>query len=326
MLSIRIEIKYYLILILLLAVSVGLLVGMLFSDSEAEYRYLEMLGNEGYEYVYTASGSIGSDDYLYATGRVSFATGEDLSGGIYADVLMILDGTEYTELSFFDGECSLGERECAVSENTAALHSLGLGDIIYSRHRVTGNVVGYSIKEILPPAYGIMDADTSGGRGVIILGYDEEFASLVKCEYIGFTVDYPSDASKAAGVALLDVLSKREIEGELLISLLVSQSLLAILASIISLFGMIAHSRYQRVYYTRIALLGMPATELKRMAILDYLIPVVISNIVSALIASLILSLRHGFLAYRTPLVCLGAVLISSLICSIILSRKTERC
>ena len=325
MLSKRIEVKYYLVFILLLAIVSGLLVGMLFSDSEARYSCLETLGDEEYEYVYTASGAVGTDDYLFGTGKFSFALSEDLSYGVYADILMLLAGTEYTDLAPLGGELSLGERECAVSENIAALHSLRPGDVIYSRHRVTGNVAGYVIKSILPPAYGMMKADPSGGMGVIIVGYDEEFASLVKCEYIGVTTEYPGDVTRAAGVGLTDYLSKSELEGELMVSLCISQLILALLVSLVSLSGMIVHSRYQKIYYTRLALCGMPAAELKMAELVDYLAPVVISNLLSAVVACAILSLKHGCFAYRTPLVCLGAAIASSLVCSIILSGKIKR-
>lgn len=324
MLSLRIDLKYYIILIVILALLLGVTVGLLFSDSECDYRQLAFLEGEKYLYSFDTVGSVGQNDYLNCTGKMSISADGVLGVGILADVLMLLPGSEYTDLAPFFAE--LDSDECAISANLAGKQGISLGDKLYSKHRVSEKTVSYTVSAILPECYGVVEGGSSStGRGVILVGYDGLFKENILCENIAFTDISPSAVISDTGAALSGITTKSELTDELKFSLAVCQSVLSVIVILLSVVAVVWHHRMQRGYYTRLALYGMSRGELIGRYFADHALPAVIANFLAAIVSSAILSIHHGVLAFYTPLICAAVGVVASLICSLILLKEIKR-
>lgn len=132
-----------------------------------------------YEYSATAQSSTLENTYYQYNAGISFTPTEDSQTRFDVDVLMQTESNGYSDAIFWNSE-DLGRHCVAVSKCVADRHGLNVGDVIYSKHIVDGSTYGYTIEKILPAITTVRV--TPGGNhsnGVIVMGYDEQYASNI---------------------------------------------------------------------------------------------------------------------------------------------------
>jgi len=154
------------------------------------------------DYLYSAvlNESEDSNAYLQFNAGISFATRADSKTGINADVVMQTEVSEYTDSVYWNTE-KMQENEVAISKGIAEAYGLKVDDKIFSKNVVDGNVREYCIAHMLPDITSVrVQKGQSLTDGVIVLGYDENYADNVSHGMLLFTnVDINVLAEKSAG-------------------------------------------------------------------------------------------------------------------------------
>ena len=159
-------------------------------------------------YLYSAS--IGeleeADSFISYNAGINFAVKADSEIGVNADVVMQTKEAEYTDLIYWKAERMMAD-EVAVSGGIAKKYKLKAGDYIYSKSVVDGKIREYLIVQILPDVTALrIKKGQNFTDGVIVMGYDSNYADNVSHSVVMFTdadIDYLS--KKSAGT-LTDII------------------------------------------------------------------------------------------------------------------------
>ena len=164
-----------------------LLVAIVIILGDISLGRLITLNKCGYQYSATTRKSLGQDDYFLFDAGIGFTRSVDSNRGINAEVLMQTSESEYTDSVSWNAH-RLSPSEIAVSSDVARTYGLKVGDVLYSRHVVDGNLSEYTVAQLLPyfPGTGISIA-SSYSDGVIVMGYDSKYEKNISHRAIFFT-------------------------------------------------------------------------------------------------------------------------------------------
>ena len=176
---------------LLLAASFSLLLIMTISSAIISTRpllgQLNSLIQSEYEYSASTHNPIGEDCYFQYNAGIRFALTEDSVVGINADVVMRSDDSKYTDIVYWNAG-QLGSRDIAVSKDIARVYGLSVGDILFSKHLVDGEVYGYTIRQVLPELVDVrFDDQHVSHDGVIVMGYDPRYEENISHDIVLFS-------------------------------------------------------------------------------------------------------------------------------------------
>ncbi len=176
---------------LLLAASFSLLLIMTIIGAILSTRpllgQLNSLMQSDYEYSATTRNPIGEDCYFQYNAGIRFALTEDAVVGINADVVMRSDNSEYTDNVYWNAD-PLGSRDIAVSKDIARVYGLRVGDILFSKHLVDGEIYGYTIRQVLPELVDVrFDDQHVSHDGVIVMGYDRRYEENISHDIVLFS-------------------------------------------------------------------------------------------------------------------------------------------
>lgn len=149
----------------------------------------QMLSFMRSSYVYSAivPSSTADDAYLQYNAGISFSLSADAKTGINAEIVMQTADAKYTDVVDWNAE-RLGEHGIAVSENISNKYKISVGDKLYSKNIIDGEVYGYTVEAILPAiTYTRGLQDDYRADGIIVMGYDEQYASSITNTCIVFT-------------------------------------------------------------------------------------------------------------------------------------------
>ena len=150
----------------------------------------QMLSFMRSSYVYSAiiaPSSTADDAYLQYNAGISFSLSADAKAGLNAEIVMQTADAKYTDLVDWNTE-RLGEYGIAVSGNIANKYRIAVGDKLYSKNIIDGEVYDYTIEAILPAVtYTRGLQDDYHADGVIVMGYDEQYDSNITHTCIVFT-------------------------------------------------------------------------------------------------------------------------------------------
>lgn len=148
---------------------------------------LNSLLRSDYSYSAIMQNSVHENDYYQFNASIEFALSIDDMIGLNADVLMQTQDTEYTEIVCWNADL-LNKKGIAVSKNLAKSNGLGIGDKLYSKNVVNGEICGYTIEQIIPEAFSVgSEKITVRKDGMIIMGFDEQYAENISHNSIVFT-------------------------------------------------------------------------------------------------------------------------------------------
>lgn len=149
----------------------------------------QMLSFMRSSYVYSAiaPSSTADDAYLQYYAGISFSLSTDAKTGINAEIVMQTVDAKYTDLVDWNTD-RLGEHGIAVSGNIANKYRIAVGDKLYSKNIIDGEMYEYTVEAILPAVtYTRGLQEDYHADGVIVMGYDEQYDSKITHTCIVFT-------------------------------------------------------------------------------------------------------------------------------------------
>ena len=149
----------------------------------------QMLSFMRSSYVYSAivPSSTADDAYLQYYAGISFSLSTDAKTGINAEIVMQTVDAKYTDLVDWNTD-RLGEHGIAGSGNIANKYRIAVGDKLYSKNIIDGEMYEYTVETILPAVtYTRGLQDDYHADGVIVMGYDEQYDSKITHTCIVFT-------------------------------------------------------------------------------------------------------------------------------------------
>lgn len=170
----------FLAIVLLLTIVVAI-------STNSDLAQIQSFMQSNYVYSATAPSSTASDAYLQYNAGVSFSLSADVKAGLNAEIVMQTADAEYTDLVCWNTK-QLEKHGIAISANIASDNNLNIGDALYSKNLVDGEVYEYTIETILPAITYVRGLkDTFNTDGVIVMGYDDQYASNISHTYIIFS-------------------------------------------------------------------------------------------------------------------------------------------
>ena len=319
----RLDYKYYLVIVMSYALLLFLAIGCIFTQSDRVYKQIGFYDDNEYQYTYRISSSVKENDYLYGE-SIYFYTDKNLSISLLGDCVMSLDDTKYTENTPLALSKALGKREIALSYNLAKQHNLGIGSKVYSKHNIRNVIEEYTVAEILPVCYGITLVDYEINRGVMLIGYDSDYAEYTDYTYIAFSKEDPTSLIQNSGAGLIALDAKDSVRDSLFDCVAIWQAIIAILVLGLTLLYIMLHWKNQRTYYLRLYLSGTSSKEMKKQIFADLLLPGVISQLLATAICILMASINNMYFSYKTTLISMvvGAFV---LLCSTIIITTRGR-
>ncbi len=161
----------------------------------AIYKDLFDLGSllqSKYEYSCILGQSIGIDDYYVFNASINYSVQRDSKKSMNVDVIMQTKDSDYTDLVLWRAD-KLKENEIAISQNIAVENHISEGDKLFSKHIVTGEIVDYIVKQIVPASSDSRIINEYLKNGIIIMGYDAEYINNLSHNVVLFTKQSVND-------------------------------------------------------------------------------------------------------------------------------------
>ncbi len=150
---------------------------------------LNSLVQSNYLYSAKTPSSTANDAYYKYEAGISFSVSEDMRTGVNAEIVMQTADAQYTDLVYWNTR-RLGEYSIAISDNIARISGLKAGDTVFSKSVVDGVIREYTVEAILPAASYTRGVKSGfHNEGIIIMGYDEQYASNITHTCIVYATD-----------------------------------------------------------------------------------------------------------------------------------------
>ena len=291
------------------------------------YVQLNSLIHSDYEYSVTSSSPVSQDSYYRFNAGINYSVSPESAVSLNADILMQSKDTLYTESVDWNAR-ELSTSGVAVSEGIAKAEGLKVGDEIFSKHIVDGEIHTYTIEQILPD---IIFARVSPGRaysdGLIIMGTDEKYVENISHSFVSYTSSPIEELTRELSEVPENILYRsdeimtmaKELVPYLVLFLLLSIVIVAVLTRLLT--KEIKHN------FKRLMALGYSKNQLDaayRMHICrNGITPVLIAFGISA--AALVL---FGFNTVKViaTLIILFAEVVAILLSALLLKRHLWRC
>ncbi len=218
-------------------ISLFLILVLVFSVNK-DCMQLHSLIRSSYDYSVTTQEPVLENDYYQFNAGIDFALSADSQSSLNADIIMQTDSSVYTDLIFWNAN-KLGTHGIAVSKNIAKSNNLHLGDKLYSKHIVNGEVCEYAIEQIIPETICVRaDTGNKHSNGIIIMGYDAEYVDHITHNCVAFTDEnITAFAAKCSSTPQDIIYRDDEIRSAVLsiVHYLVVFSLISIVITVISI-------------------------------------------------------------------------------------------
>ena len=226
------------VLLIFTLISLFLIITLAFSVNKYCMQ-LNSLIQSGYDYSVTTQEPVFENDYYKFNAGIDFALSADSQTSLNADIIMQIDKSTYTDLVYWNAEF-LGTHGIAVSKNIANRNDLHLGDKLYSKHIVNGEICEYVIEQIIPETVFVRaNTDKMYSNGIIIMGYDAEYVNNITYNCVVFTNENIDELTAKRTVTPQNIIYRDdEIFTAILgvVPYLVAFSLIAIAAAIIYVY------------------------------------------------------------------------------------------
>ncbi len=317
----RLDYKYYFVIVVIYTLLLTLAIGCIFTQSDQIYKQLEFYNENTYRYTYEFAKVVKQNDYLRCSSVFFYSSNKTIHG----DCMMQLKDSDYNQNSPILTSVPLGNREVAISYNSAQKHGLTVGSVIYSNHNIKNKTEAYTVAEILPVCYGILRVDFDMNYGVIVMGYDEDYHKNTDYSYVAFFNDNPYESLQLTNPGLIDIKAKETFENSLLQRLMIWQCIILLGVATFTVLFAVVHWTYQKGYYSRLSLFGCQAKSIKRQIFLDMISPGAIGLILSFVLSVVLCSVRNMYLSYTTALVSITFGFTILFTASIIISCKGRK-
>ncbi len=218
------------------------------------------------EYLYSAlvDNSNEPNSYLVFNAGINFATKADSKTGMNTDVIMQTADSSYTKLVSWNTE-KMKEDEVAITAGIAKSYGLKEGDFVYSKNVVDGSIHDYLISHILLDATSARKRTGIGTTdGIIIMGYDSNYANNVKHNTLLFTNSDINLLSEKSAGTLTDILYREDEIIDECCKIFPYYSILVILSIALTLSIAIYLKKSAKCSFKRLITLGFDKRGLNR--------------------------------------------------------------
>lgn len=151
------------------------------------YAQLNSLIHSNYEYSVTSRNPISQDSYYQFNAGINYSVSRESAVSLNADILMQSRGTRYTKSIDWNAQ-NLSIYGVAVSSGIAKAENLEVGDKIFSKHIVDGQIHSYTIEQILPDIiFARVFPNRADSDGLIIMGTDEKYIDNITHLFVSYT-------------------------------------------------------------------------------------------------------------------------------------------
>ena len=248
---------FFCLLLILLEIVLWFTTDSLFSE-------LYSLYNNKYEYSVVMKESVGVNDFYRYNAAIRFSTSPDSDVALKAEAIMQIYSSEYNNDLFWNANIMTSD-SIAISQNIARTYGIGVGDKLYSKHIVDGNVCEYTIVKVLPSLVDSRYTDESShDSGVIVMGYDPMYEENITHDVIVFTKASINDLTQNNNKSAVDILY-REDEIASVIEDLLPYVLLFVLAGVICSVGyVVLMTKEISANFKRYVLLGYQPVQINK--------------------------------------------------------------
>ena len=297
----KINHRYYLCLIICVAVVLTVVETFLFPQADRDIEQLSYYQSNSYRFVFETASQVYQNDYLKCS-SVGFYQDSNLSKSLLGSSYMVLQDSVYDSQSPFALQRVLGEREVVLSKSLAQQYHLSKGSHIYSKHIINNQIEEYTVVGIIQSCYGVTDPDFDLNMGVILMGTDIGYQANTDFPYIGFSKDDPSQLIKNKGVPLISLSSKSNCQERLLKKWMANQVVICVLISAILVVYLIIQMKVQHVFYSKRILMGCSLNAIRYSLFNEFLLPGIISLLVSGALCVISSSLYNKGFSFGTGL------------------------
>ena len=174
-------------IILILSIIVIVLSCYISSYIEKRYRQVEFGINNNYLYIVLSDSMYKYNTYLNYANKTYFAVNNEK---IIAFILMETQSQYNDEAIIYTNNIVEGQydiltcKEVAISKNLSDSLKLKIANSIYFNNESTGKFEEYKIKYIFKDAYGIYKTDVNNHYGIILMGFNKEYANNINTQKI----------------------------------------------------------------------------------------------------------------------------------------------
>ena len=254
--------------------------------------HLSSLMRSDYEYSAITHNPVGEDCYFQYNAGIRFALTGDSDVGINSDVVMKSDRSEYTDIIYWNAG-RLGPRDIAVSKNVARAYELSVGDTLFSKHLVDGEIYEYTIRELLPELVNVrFDGQHVSHDGVIVMGFNQQYEENISHNIVLFS-RIPIDELAQSISEMPDHLLHRSEEMASVFQKAAPYLIVFFLVSVLITIGMVFYCSKAISYnFNSLIRLGTEETRLNRSYNKIVYSVGVVSILVAFLVSTIILSVR----------------------------------
>ena len=225
-------IVFFCLLLISFEVILWLTTDSLFSEFQSQI-------NNSYEYSVVMKEPEGINDYYRYNAAIRFSATSDSNTALNVDVIMQIENSDYNNVICWNTS-HMNTDGIAITSNIARANGIGVGDKLYSKHIVDGNIHEYTIKQILPNIVNVRyEGSISHNDGVIVMGYDSLYEDNITHDVIVFTKEPINVLTQNNSKLAVDQLY-REDEIISIIKDLLPYILLFVLLGIVCCIGFVA--------------------------------------------------------------------------------------
>lgn len=153
----------------------------------SDFAQLNSLWCSDYIYSATMKEPVGQDDYYQLNAGICFSLSANAETSLNADVVMQPFKSEYSEQVYWNAD-QLSTYGLAISKGIAKENDLDIGDKLYSKRVIDGEICEYTVEQIVPEVSNVrVTKQKNYSNGIIIMGYDNVYIDNISKSALVFT-------------------------------------------------------------------------------------------------------------------------------------------
>lgn len=289
------------VLVIFTLISLFLVLVLIFSVNK-DCMQLNSLIRSDYDYSVTTQEPVLENDYYQFNAGIDFALTADSQTSLNADIIMQTDNSSYTDLVYWNAN-ELNTHGIAVSKNIAKANDLHLGDKLYSKHIVNGEVCEYAIEQIIPEAVCVRaDTGNKHSNGIIIMGCDSEYVDHITHNCVVFTDESINDFTAKCSATPQDIIYRDDEVRSVVLSIVPYLAVFSLISIAITIISACVLSKGIACNFRRLVMLGFKKEKLNQ-AYRSYICKSGVVSIVITLALSSIVFLFSYITAIRIIIV-----------------------
>ena len=289
------------VLVVFTLISLFLMLVLVFSVNK-DCMQLNSLIRSSYDYSVTTQEPVLENDYYQFNAGIDFALSADSQTSLNADIIMQTDNSAYTDLVYWNAT-ELSTHGIAISKNIAKANDLYLGDKLYSKHIVNGEVCEYAIEQIIPETVCVRaEIGNKHSNGIIIMGYDAEYVDHITHNCIAFTDENITAFTAKCSTTPQDIIYRDDEVRSAILSIVPYLAIFSMISIVITIISVCVLSKGIACNFRRLIMLGFDKKRLNQ-AYHGYIYKSGVTSIIIAFVLSSIVFLFADITAIRIMLV-----------------------